>query len=100
MAKGNPKGNPQNLTPQAHVLTSEDRVKGGKKTGKRKQVKAILEEILTNEDISVIMNNLKDRSKDSSKDLELLLAIIGEKPKEQIEVSQEKPFEVNIQVVE
>jgi hypothetical protein len=47
-----------------------------------------------------ILENLKDRSRDSSKDLELLLAIIGEKPKEQIEVSQDKPFEVSIEVIE
>jgi hypothetical protein len=32
--------------------------------------------------------------------MELLLALVGEKPKEQIEVSQEKPFEVHIEVIE
>lgn len=102
MAKrGNPKGNPQNLTPQGrHVLTPEDRLKGGQTTGKRKKVKELIEQILTNEDMTEILENLKDRSRDNSKDLELLLAIIGEKPKEQIEVSQDKPFEVSIEVIE
>ena len=100
MAKGNPKGNPQNLTPQAHVLTSEENAKGGRNKGKRKKVKELIEQILTNEDMTEILENLKDRSRDSSKDLELLLAIIGEKPKEQIEVSQDAPFEVKIEVVE
>jgi hypothetical protein len=101
MAKGNPKGNPQFLTPQGrHKLTSEDSAKGGRVTGKRKKVKALIDEILSNEDMIEILQNLKDRSRDSSKDLELLLAIIGEKPKEQIEVSQDAPFEVSIQVIE
>ena len=100
MAKGNPKGNPQNLTPQAHKLTSEDSAKGGRNKGKRRKVKELIDEILTNQDMTEILENLKSRSRDSSKDLELLLAIIGEKPKEQIEVSQEKPFEVNISIVE
>jgi len=100
MAKGNPKGNPQNLIPQAHKLTSVDSAKGGRNKGKRRQVKELIDEILTNQDMTEILENLKSRSRDSSKDLELLLAIIGEKPKEQIEVSQEKPFEVNISIVE
>lgn len=100
MAKGNPKGNPQNLTPQAHVLTSEDKAKGGRNKGKRKKVKELMDEILSNQDMQQILENLKDRSRDSSKDLELLLAIIGEKPKEQVEITQEKPFEVTISVVE
>ena len=101
MAKrGNPKGNPQNLIPQAHTLTSEDSAKGGRNKGKRKKVKELIEQILTNEDMTEILENLKDRSRDNSKDLELLLAIIGEKPKEQIEVSQDKPFEVSIEVIE
>ena len=100
MAKGNPKGNPQNLTPQAHKLTSEDAAKGGRNKGKRRKVKELIDEILTSQDMTEILENLKDRSRSSSKDLELLLAIIGEKPKEQIEVSQEKPFEVNISIVE
>lgn len=99
-SRGNPKGNPQNLTPQAHVLTTEDKAKGGRNKGKRKKVKELMDEILSNQDMQQILENLKDRSRDSSKDLELLLAIIGEKPKEQIEVSQEAPFEVNINVVE
>ena len=99
MAKGNPKGNPQNLTPQAHVLTSEDKAKGGRNKGKRKKVKELMDEILSNQDMQQILENLKDRSRDSSKDLELLLAIIGEKPKEQVEITQEKPFEVTIEVI-
>lgn len=100
MAKGNPKGNPQNLIPQAHKLTSEDHVKGGQVVGKRKKVQAIVEELLNNENLTDIVANLIDRSRSNSKDMELLLALVGEKPKEQIEVSQEKPFEVHIEVVE
>ena len=99
MAKGNPKGNPQNLTPQAHRLTPEDSAKGGRNKGKRKKVKELMDEILSNQDMQQILENLKDRSRDSSKDLELLLAIIGEKPKEQVEITQEKPFEVTIEVI-
>jgi hypothetical protein len=100
MAKGNPKGNPQNLTPQAHELTSEDRRKGGKVVGKRKKVQAIVDELLNNENLAVIVESLIDRAESNSKDLELLLAIMGEKPKEQVEITQEKPFEVTIEVIE
>ena len=100
MAKGNPKGNPQNLIPQAHELTSEDHRKGGQVVGKRKQIKAVIEELLTEQDLNEIVQNLIDRGKYNSKDLELLSAFIGEKPKEQIEVSQEKPFEVHIEVID
>ena len=101
MAKGNPKGNPQFLTPQGrHELTSEDRRKGGQVVGKRKKIQAVIDELLTNEDLEEIILNLIERGKNNSKDLELLSAFIGEKPKEQIEVSQEKPFEVNISIVE
>lgn len=99
--RGNPKGNPQNLTPQGrHKLTTEDSIKGGKVSGKRKQIRAVIEELLTEQDLNEIVQNLIDRGKYNSKDLELLSAFIGEKPKEQIEVSQEKPFEVNISIVE
>ena len=41
-----------------------------------------------------------ERANENSKDMEFALAIMGEKPKEQIELSQEAPFEVNISVVE
>lgn len=98
----NPKGNPQNLTPQAHKLTREDRSKGGKASAKNRKVKDIVIELLLQNDYADMYEasrNLIKRSVDSSKDLEMLLAILGQKPKEQIEISQEEPFEVNITVV-
>ena len=96
----NPKGNVQNLTPQAHILTAEDSAKGGQASGKKRRIQAMTERLLTDKDLKDIVNNLIGRSKDNPRDLELLMAIVGEKPKEQIEVSQEAPFEVHIEVIE
>lgn len=69
----------------------------------RKAIREMFEDMLRERgyaDVQEWMINLSERAKDNSKDMEFALAIMGEKPKEQVEISQEKPFEVQIEVIE
>ena len=100
--------NEQNLKPfdsvdvarEAQRRSAEKRKQN---TAQRKAIREIFEEKLRARgyrDIDSWLENLMERANENSKDMEFALAIIGEKPKEQIELSQEAPFEVNISVVE
>ena len=105
--------NEQNLTKmgKARGLTTEEARRigsaGGKKSvqvrKERKAIREMFEDKLRErgyKDIDVWFDNLMERAKDNSKDMEFALAIMGEKPKEQVEISQDAPFEVKIEVVE
>lgn len=99
--------NEQNLrtpsTSEAREMQKKSAAKRSKNIKERKAIREMFEDKLRErgyKDIDVWFDNLMDRAKDNSKDMEFALAIMGEKPKEQIEVSQEAPFEVNINVVE
>lgn len=109
--KGN-MANEQNLKPfREGEVSRELALKGQAASAKkrkenniqRKAVMAILEDRLRAKgyaDLDDAIDGLIDRAKDNDKAFELMLAIMGEKPKEQIEVSQDKPFEVTIEVIE
>ncbi len=104
--------NKQNLQPiKKGELSKEEAKKRGSAGGKRsvevrkerKAIREMFEDKLRErgyKDIDIWMENLMQRAMDNSKDMEFALAIMGEKPKEQVEITQEKPFEVTISVVE
>lgn len=102
------KGNISNLDPIRSVEVAREKQKlSAKKRSEnakeRKAVMAILEDRLRAKgysDLDEAIEGLINRAKDSDKALELMLAIMGEKPKEQVEISQDKPFEVSIEVIE
>jgi len=103
--------NEQNLKPiKKGELTKEEAKRrgslGGQKSGEvrkeRKAIREMFEDKLRErgyKDIDVWMENLMQRATENSKDMEFALAIMGEKPKEQVEITQEKPFEVTIEVI-
>ena len=99
--------NEQNLrtpsTEEARDMQRKSAAKRSENIQKRKAIREIFEEKLRArgyKDIDSWLENLMERANENSKDMEFALAIMGEKPKEQIELSQEAPFEVNISVVE
>lgn len=104
--------NEQNLKPfKKGEVSRELAVKGQQAAAKkrkqnnaeRKAIREMFEDMLKERgyaDVREWMINLSERAKDNSKDMEFALAIMGEKPKEQVEITQEKPFEVTISVVE
>lgn len=103
--------NEQNLKPfRKGEVSRELAVKGQKASAQkrkqnnaeRKAVREMFEEMLQKNgyrDVQEWMINLSERAKENTKDMEFALAIMGEKPKEQVEISQEKPFEVTIEVI-
>ena len=102
--------NEQNLTQMGKPLSTEVAQNMQKKaaakrkqnTIQRKAIREMFEDKLRErgyKDIDVWMENLMQRATENSKDMEFALAIMGEKPKEQVEISQEKPFEVTIEVI-
>lgn len=100
--------NEQNLI-RNEDLTPEQRRENARKAGiasgkKRAERKTLREELLallakgeTQNRMSLAM--IEKAMKGDTKAFEVIRDTIGEKPKEQIEVDQEKPFEVNIKVV-
>lgn len=103
--------NKQNLQPiKKGELSKEEAKKRGSAGGKRsvevrkerKAIREMFEDKLRErgyKDLDVWFDNLIARAEENSKDMEFALAIMGEKPKEQVEITQEKPFEVTIEVV-
>lgn len=99
--------NEQNLrtpsTSEAREMQKKSAKKRSENVKQRKAFKELFEEKLRErgyKDLDIWIENLLERAKDNTKDVEFALAIMGEKPKEQIEISQEKPFEVTIEVIE
>lgn len=99
--------NEQNLKPQNKRTKSEQREiakKGGIASGKaRRKRKTLKEELLAlletedyNNKISLAM--IKEAMIGNVKAFNTIRDTIGEKPKENVEVSQDKPFEVNINI--
>lgn len=102
------KGRIENLDPIRSKDVARERqklsaAKRSENVKQRKAVREIFEDKLRErgyKDIDLWIENLMQRAMDNSKDMEFALAIMGEKPKEQVEITQEKPFEVTISVVE
>lgn len=99
--------NEQNLVPQNKRTKSEQREiaqKGGIKSGevrrKRKTLKeeliALLETNDNNNKISLAM--IKEAINGNTRAFETIRDTIGEKPKDKVEIEQDKPFEVNINI--
>lgn len=99
--------NEQNLKPQNKRTKSEQREiakKGGIASGKaRRKRKTLKEELLAlletedyNNKISLAM--IKEAMIGNVKAFNTIRDTIGEKPKENVEVIQDKPFEVNINI--
>lgn len=99
--------NEQNLI-KNEDLTPEQRRKNASKAGKasaeaRKKRKTLKEELLLlletenyNERISLAM--IKQALNGSTKAFNTIRDTIGEKPKDKLEIDQDKPFEVNITI--
>ena len=99
--------NEQNLI-KNEDLTPNQRRENARKAGKasakkRAERKTLKEELLLllatdnyNEKISIAM--IKEAEKGNTKAFEVIRDSIGEKLKDKVEVSQEKPFEVNINI--
>ena len=95
-----------NLKP---VRTKEEARKRGKNGGKasgeaRRERKALKEELLlllskgnTQEKLSLAL--IKQATNGNTKAFEVIRDTIGEKPSDKLEFTQEKPFEVKIEVV-
>ncbi len=77
--------------------------KGGiakaKKMKEEKIFKKAIAERMGYEDFNEMVDNLIKRAKGNDKSFEVLRDTIGQKPKDELEVSNEKPFEVNIKVI-
>ena len=97
--------NEQNLKPirsekEAREKGKQGGIKSGEARRKRKTLRdeliALLETEKYNEKISLAM--IKEAIGGNTKAFEVIRDTIGEKPKEKLEVNQEKPFEVNINI--
>lgn len=99
--------NENNLIPQSKRTKNEQREiarKGGKASGEaRRKRKTLKEELLAlletkdyNEKISLAM--IKETLNGNVKAFIAVRDTIGEKPKDNIDINQDKPFEVNITV--
>lgn len=92
----------ENLTPKQR---RENASKAGKASArKRAERKSLKEELLLLLSTGNMQNKIstaliEQAQKGNVKAYEIIRDTIGEKPKDQIEVGQEKPFEVNIKVV-
>lgn len=77
--------------------------KGGiakaKKMKEEKIFKKAIAERMGYEDFNEMVDNLIKRAKANDKSFEVLRDTIGQKPKDELEVTNEKPFEVNIKVI-
>ena len=100
--------NEQNLKPFTTEQSREEARKNGKKGGiasgeARRKRKTLKEELLlllskgnTQEKMSLAM--IEKAMKGDTKAFEVIRDSIGEKPKDKLELEQDKPFEVNITV--
>lgn len=95
---------PENLIPQAHVLTVEEQSMGGKRSVEvRKEKKLFKEELckrLGAKDFDEILDNLIARAKNEDKSFEVLRDTMGQKPKEEIEAKISMTYEDYIKEVE
>ena len=83
--------NEQNLRPGAHKLTVEEQSRGGKRSAEvrreRKLIKDRILERMGEDDWDTMIDNLIARAQEDTKSFESLRDTIGEKPKDQIEVT-------------
>lgn len=77
-----------------------------KSVAKRKENKAkerifaeSIKQMLTDEDWAEIIENAIRRAKESDKGFEVVRDTLGQKPKEQVAIEQEKPFEIEVEII-
>ena len=58
-----------------------------------------IKQMLTDDDWAEIINNAIKRAKESDKGFEVVRDTLGQKPKEQVAIEQEKPFEIEIHTI-
>ena len=99
--------NEQNLIPNSKRSPSEVRKngsKGGIKSGEvRRKRKTLREELLLlletgNNQNKMSLAMIEKAMKGDTKAFEVIRDTIGEKPREQLDIGQDKPFEVNINI--
>jgi hypothetical protein len=83
--------NEQNLRPGSHKLTVEEQSRGGKRSAEvrreRKLIKDRILERMGETDWDTMIDNLIARAQEDTKSFETLRDTIGEKPKDQLEVT-------------
>ena len=101
--------NKQNLKPFTSEQSREKAVENGRKGGiksgeakrERKLIREMFEERLAKNgyrDIDEWLINLAERAKVEDKSMELAISILGEKPAEKLDLTQDKPFEIKVTV--
>ena len=101
--------NEENLTKKgkARCLSSEEAQRlgrlGAKKREENKAKERIfaesIKQMLTDEDWAEIIENAIRRAKESDKGFEVVRDTLGQKPKEQVAIEQEKPFEIEVEII-
>lgn len=99
--------NEKNLKPiRSKKEAREKGRQGGIKSGEtRKKRKTLREELLLllaagNNQNKMSLAMIEKAMKGDTKAFEVIRDTIGEKPREQLDIGQDKPFEVNIKVIE
>ena len=100
--------NEQNLRPSEYKLSQEEAKKGGKRSAEVRREKKLLRELLEealakktntgNKYIDITNALIQEAEKGNVKAYETIRDTLGQKPKEKVEIEQDKPFEVNITV--
>ncbi len=96
--------NEQNLKPLTTNKAREIGRKGGIKSGEtRRKRKTLREELLAllatgNNQNKMSLAMIEKALKGDTKAFEVIRDTIGEKPKEELDIGQDKPFEVNINI--
>lgn len=96
--------NEQNLKPLTTDKAREIGRKGGIKSGEtRRKRKTLREELLAllatgNNQNKMSLAMIEKALKGDTKAFEVIRDTIGEKPKEELDIGQDKPFEVNINI--
>lgn len=96
--------NSQNLRTPSTIEAREMQKKSAKKRSQNIKEAKILAKLIAErmgeEDYETMIRNLIERAKDSDKSFEVLRDTLGQKPKEQVAIEQDKPFEIKIRTIE
>lgn len=96
--------NEQNLRTPSTIEAREMQKKSAKKRSQNIKEAKILAKLIAErmgeEDYETMIRNLIERAKDSDKSFEVLRDTLGQKPKEQVAIEQDKPFEIKIRTIE
>ena len=91
---------------KGHISSEEAAKRGAAGARKKKENKAkerifaeSIKQMLTDEDWAEIIENAIRRAKESDKGFEVVRDTLGQKPKEQVAIEQEKPFEIEIKTI-